>query len=117
MTDAMNKVPELRELLAHCKAVVTKLHFKADMVQQEMEKLKNVEMANDIIDKVAEAFKVLELEQNVSLESENTQLSDVCEMDNDEQESINISQQKQNIADGVTHVKQYRRLRQEVVTW
>jgi len=52
-------------------------------------------MANDIIDKVAEAFKVLELEQNVSLESENTQLSDVCEMDNEEQESINITQQKQ----------------------
>jgi len=68
MTGAMNKVPELRELLAHGKAVVTKLHFKADIVQQEMEKLKNVEMANDIIDKVAEASKVLELEQNVSLE-------------------------------------------------
>jgi len=68
MTDAMNKVPELRELLVHCKDVVTKLHFKADIVQQEMEKLKNVEMANDIIDKVAEASKVLELEQNVSLE-------------------------------------------------
>ena len=41
MNDSVNKISELKDLLNHCREVVTKLHFKGDLIEAKLTK-KNV---------------------------------------------------------------------------
>jgi len=109
MKDAMNRIPDLKELIRRCNDVVTKLHFKADIVQEEMERLLNAKVVHDIIARVEAAFEVLEFEQNIPLEDPEADEDGVNE----------LSQEQTQTASGTgapTHLKHYRRLRQEVIT-
>lgn len=88
--------------------MVTKLYFKADIVQEEMEILLNAKVVHDIITKFEAAFEVLECEQNIPLEDAETDEDDVNES----------AQEQTQTASGTgapVHLKHYRRLRQEIV--
>jgi hypothetical protein len=49
MKDGITKVPSLKTLITHCKDVVTKLHFKGDMVEDELMKTYSAEVVKALI--------------------------------------------------------------------
>ena len=55
MTDALNKIPGLKALVTSCKDIVTKLHFKADIIETEMQKIQTQEIVAELLDKIEKA--------------------------------------------------------------
>lgn len=103
MTDGINKIPALRELISSCKTIVTKLHFKGDIVEQEMMKAYNADIVAKILSKVEAAFEIVSCDVNMPVE--NSQDTDGGDDFTDEAAQASTCTPKQ-----------YRRLQQEVVT-
>jgi hypothetical protein len=68
MADGINKVPSLKTLITHCKNVVTKLHFKGDVVEDELMKTYSAQMVKTLVDKVDAAFDLFTADTNTPIE-------------------------------------------------
>ena len=114
MCDSINKIPELRELIVRCKEIVTKLHYKGDVIENEVRKLQCVNEVGEISKKVASAFEILTSESEMPLA-----LADIyndCE-NVDDCSDASMSHEPEICAyDARGCGKSYKRLRQEVVT-
>jgi len=110
MTDSINKIPALRELIASCNNIVTKLHFKGDIVEQEMMKMYNADVVAKLLSKVETAFEIVSCDVNIPVEdNQNTEGYD--ERNNtDDVAGVSAAQASTSTP------KHYRRLQQEVVT-
>jgi len=102
MTDGINKIPALRELLRRCKNIVTKLHFGGDIVEQEMQKTCATETVDKLCSQIAHAFEIVSCDNNMPISS-NDNGTEALVTDN-----VNVEYP--------TLDRAYRRLQQEVVT-
>ena len=113
MTDAVNKIPELKDLINRCKDVVTKLHYKGDVVEHEMLKLQSAEMVDALVQKVAAACNVVNCESSMPLdEMEDDDKGDAGSVIGE----LGIKTVMLESGEVDPPVRTYRRLRQEVVT-
>jgi hypothetical protein len=67
VTDGINKVPELVELLDRCKTAVVKLNAKCYIVENEQAKSKDREVMDQLMEKIAEVNRVLDVDQAIAL--------------------------------------------------
>jgi hypothetical protein len=73
MTDGINKIPVLRDLIAACKNIVTKLHFNGDVVEQEMVETYNVEVVANLLAKIDSAFDIVPAAESTSASTKGTE--------------------------------------------
>ena len=114
MNDSVKKISELKDLLNHCRKVVTKLHIKGDLIEAELTK-KNVKQdVENLLERIAKVNEILEAENKVPL----------C--DNRESEihrssltaaAFMTDEENADVQDGVTQLqKKYRHLHKECIT-
>jgi len=66
VTDGINQVPEIVELLHRCKAAVIKLDNKGCIVEKERTKSQDREFMDDLLDKIAHVTHVLNADETIS---------------------------------------------------
>ena len=105
MNDSMNKIAAIRDLLKHCKDVVSKLHFKSHLIDEELQKKKLKEDVNDLLEKINVANQILEMECRTAVNSVDESLQT---NDDSNESSLDVDEQAK--------VFSYRHLQQEVIT-
>jgi hypothetical protein len=106
MNDGISKIPALRDLLVKCKNIVTKLHFKGDVVEQELLQVYSVESVSALLAQVDKASNISTCDTNAPVENDSDE-------DDDEAEHSDLAHSS---ATSESHAKTYRRLKQEIVT-
>ena len=67
VTDGINRIPELAELIDRCKNVVTKLDAKCYVVDHESAKLKDRQVMDFLIERISAANQLLRADGDISL--------------------------------------------------
>ena len=67
MNDGINKVPLLKALINHCKNVVTKLHFKGEVANQELMKTYTAQIVDSLIQKAECTYSIARADMNMPL--------------------------------------------------
>ena len=105
MNNSKNKIAAIRDLLKHCKDVVSKLHFKSHLIDEELQKKKLREDVNDLLEKINVANQILEMECRIAVNSVDESLQ---ANDDSNESSLDVDEQAK--------VCRYRHLQQEVLT-
>ena len=106
MNDSMNKIAAIRDLLKHYKDVVSKLHFKSHLIDEELQKKKLREDVNDLLEKIKVANQILEMECGTAVNCVDESLQ---ANDDSNESSLDVDEQAK--------VYSYRHLQQEVITY
>ena len=69
MNDSKNKIVAIRDLLKHCKDIVSKLYFKSHLIDEELQKKKLREDVNDLLEKINVANQIFEMECRTAVNS------------------------------------------------
>ena len=56
MSDSVNKIPALKDLLMRCKTLFTKLHFNGNVAEEEILKLHSAQAVTNLVTQVEAAF-------------------------------------------------------------
>ncbi len=72
MTDGLNKIPALNDLLTRCKNMVMKLHFKGNIVE-ELSKVLKLQQISELLEKVETACLTVSNDINMPIEERMTQ--------------------------------------------
>lgn len=99
MTDAINKLLAVNGIVQHCKDVVTKLHFKGHIVDEEMKKTDTLSNIHDMLDAVAKVHHILDCDANMPLVESDDEDSSRNSTDNTETE--NATSCNENLAPGM----------------
>jgi len=67
MTDGVNRIPELVELLKRCKAAVIRLDAKCYVVEDKQAKKKDREVMDDLLDKITRVKEVIQADEDILL--------------------------------------------------
>jgi hypothetical protein len=94
---------ELKELLTHCKKIVTKLHFRGDLVETEMLKTYTTDTVSQLLSQIGEAYEIASCDCTIPV-------LEIEIEDNSPQADSGMSTTTTNVT------KAFHRLQQEVVT-
>lgn len=104
ISDSINKIADIRDLLKHCTKVVGKLHFKGHLIDEELQKKKVKEDVHELLDKMSNVNSILDIEQKTALSS-----GDDIDNDNSEPSEALAGETK-------SRVHKYKHLQQGVIT-
>lgn len=69
-SDSMDKVPGIVTLLKNCKKIVKTLHFKTELLENEVLSTNNITAASELLDKINDAKAVLDADEQYIIDED-----------------------------------------------
>ncbi len=122
MNDSVNKITELKDLLKHGRDVVTKLHFKGDLIEEELQKKNLKDDVEDLLNRIAKVNEILDAESRMPIYDNSSETESDSDLANATASELGEAVPEsgegdvRNSAVMQTNQKRYRHLQQECIT-